>query len=297
MNPHFYGKGYQFDISSDTLIILDGYAIDTLFHVYDLKTNKIIGKFGNIGDAPFQVGSPGPFYWKKNSNRIIIPDYVSLNLKEFEVNKALKNDAYKPAIINHPQDLSVVFFQPLNDSTFITRQLDQTDDLLVTFNQNKVLDTLGKWFDNKDPIILFDKFQQYYYINNKHPSQNRFVASYFSYDIIQIVDGETGETIIVQGPDKISYRDNKDEFLAYRWTQTTEDYIYASYIGEFANSDPNATQYAQEIHVISWEGEHIAKLELDVPIRYSHVNEKEGLIYALADDENGNFVKFELPEL
>jgi len=297
LDPHYYGKGYQFDISNNTLILLNGYSIDTLFHVYNLKTNKLIGKFGNLGDAPFQVGSPGSFFWEKNYDKVLIADNASLNIKEFELQDALRSSNYKPKVINHPRNLPIVFFQPLNDTSFVTRQLDQTDDLLLTFNQEKVLDTIGKWYSNRDPILLFDKFQQYYYVNNKHPHQNKFVASYFSYDIIQIVDGETRESTIVQGPDKISYMDNKDEFLAYRWTETTSNYIYASYIGEFASNDPNTSQYAEEIHVISWEGEHIARLELDVPIRFSHVDEEKGFIYALADDENGNFVKFKLPEL
>jgi hypothetical protein len=297
INPHYYGKGYQFDISNDTLIILNGYAIDTLFHVYNLKTSQLIGKFGNIGDAPFQVSAPGSFYWKKESNKIIIADNSSLNLKEFKILEALKNDDYKPTIINHPQNLAVVFFQPLNDSSFVTRQLDQTDDLLLTFNQDEIIDTIGKWYDNEDPIILFDKFQQYYYINNKHPSKNKFVASYFNYDVIQIVDAETGETIIVKGPAKISYKKSKSEFLGYRWVETSENYIYASYIGEFSNNDSNTSQYSKEIHVISWEGEHIAKLELDIPFRFFNVNEEQKVIYALADDDYGNFVKFRLPRL
>ena len=297
LNPHYYGKGYQFKISNDTLIILDGYSIDTLFQVYNLRTNQLIGKFGNIGDAPFQVSTPGSFYWKKRSNKIIIADNTSLNLKEFEILKALKNDGYKPLIINHPQNLPVVFFQPINDSTFVTRQLDQTDDLLVTFSQDEIIDTIGKWYNNEDPIILFDKFQQYYYVNNKHPSKNKFVASYFNYDVIQIVDGETGETVIVEGPEKISYKKVKSEFLGYRWVETSENYIYASYIGEFSNNDPNTSQYSKEIHVISWEGEHLAKLELDIPIRFFNVNEKQGIIYALADDEDGNFVTFKLPRI
>ncbi|RUA35216.1 MAG: hypothetical protein DSY77_03035 [Bacteroidetes bacterium] len=297
LNPHYYGKGYQFDISKDTLILLNGYSIDTLFHVYNLKTNKLIGKFGNVGDAPFQIGSPGSFYWKKESDKVLIADNASLNLKEFELQDALEISYYKPKIINHPRNLPIVFFQPLNDTSFVTRQLDQTDDLLLTFNQDEVLDTIGKWYDNSDPLIIGDKFQQYYYINNKHPNKNKFVASYFSYDIIQLVDGEKGGSIIVQGPDKISYKDNKDEFLAYRWPETTDNYIYASYIGKFASSDLNTSQYAKEIHVISWEGENIARLKLDVPIRFSHVDEEKGFIYALADDENGNFVKFKLPEL
>jgi len=297
LNPHYYGKDYQFNISNDTLIVLNGYTFDTLFHVYNLKTNKLIGKFGNVGEAPHQISRPGFFYWKKSQDKIIIADYASLNLKEFEISRALTKEEYEPIIIKHPRNLSVAFFQSLNDSTFVTRQLDQTDDLLITFNQDEVLDTIGKWYDNGDPIILFDKFQQYYYVNNKHPSENKFVASYFSYDIIQIVDGDTGENIIVQGPDKISYKENKNEFLAYRWAETTDSYIYASYIGEFVSGDPNSSQYAQEIHVITWEGEHVARMELDVPIRYSHIDEDDGIIYALADDEDGNFVKFKLPEL
>ncbi|WMN07263.1 BF3164 family lipoprotein [Marivirga arenosa] len=297
LDPHYYGKDYQFDISNDTLIILDGYSDDKLFNVYNLKNNKLIGKFGIVGEAPYQVSRSGFFFWDKSQGKIFIADYASLNLKEFKINAALINKKYQPNVIHHPRDLTVAFFQSINDSTFITRQLDQTDDLLVTFNQEKVLDTIGKWYSNRDPILLFDKFQQYYYVNNKHPHQNKFVASYFSYDIIQIVDGETRESTIVQGPDKISYKDNKDEFLAYRWAETTGNYIYASYIGEFASNDPNTSQYAEEIHVISWEGEHIARLDLDVPIRFSHVDEEKGFIYALADDKNGNFVKFKLPEL
>lgn len=297
LNPPYLQNGYQFDISNDTMIILNGYSHDTLFQVYNLQNNELIKKFGTVGGGPHQISSPGSFYWRKYDNHIFIADNASLNIKEFDLNKSLADDEYQPNTVNHPSDLAVVFFQALNDSTFVTRQLDQTDDLLITFSEDEVIDTIGKWFQNDDPLILGDKFQQYYYVNNKHPSKSKFVAFYFNYDVIQIVDEEKGETHFVQGPDKISYKDTKTEFLGYRWAATTEKYIYASYIGKYSNAGSVTSQNPEEIHVITWEGKHIAKFELDVPIRSSLVDEEEGIIYALADDEEGNFVKFKLPPL
>jgi hypothetical protein len=297
LSPTYFRKGYQFDIWDDKLIILDGYSTDTLFTVYDLASRQMIKQFGFAGDAPNQLRVPGAFVLDRKRKLLYIEDNGSQNMKSFELNNLLDSGGFEPKTINHPNSLTVVFFFPLPQNQFITRQLDQTDDLLLKYSAEEVIDTIGKQYRTSDPLILGDAFQQYYYIFNKHPSRDLYVSSYFNYDVIQITDAKKNESIIVRGPEKVSYKDLNQEFTAYRWTEVGEEHIYASYIGELASSDFSPSDYPSKINVFDLAGNAIAQLQLDVPIQFFRVDEEKKLIYALADTEVGDFVTFNIPEL
>jgi hypothetical protein len=295
--PPYLGNGYQFDIIDEKLIILNGYSTDTLFSLYDLETRQLTKQFGLVGDAPNQLRMPGAFVLDKKKKLLYIEDNGSQNMKVFDLKTVLDSGILAPKILEHPSALAVVFFYPLEQERFITRQLDQTDDLYLIFNREKVLDTIGKRYHTNDPLILGDDFQQYYYVFNKHPSKDIYVSSYFNYDVIQITDASKNESLTIWGPEKVSYKDTKQEFAAYRWTEIGEKFIYASYVGDLASQDFSKSDYPSKINVFDLGGKPIAQLELDVPIRFFRVDEEKGLIYALADTEAGDFVTFNIPEL
>jgi hypothetical protein len=293
--PHYYGKGTILKFANDKLFVHDLYSTDSIISVYSTKSFEKIGTIGIYGEEPGHILLPGRLALSANKKKLFLVDNAKGHIVSYDIDSSLNHSDYLPSnFISYPSEIFVSFIEHLKEDIFITRQLDINDDLLIKFKSENIIDTIGKWYRTDDPVILMDDFTQYYYGISKHPYQERFASSYNKYDVIQITDSVGNSTFTI-GPEKISYKDIKNEYVTYSWTYTSEDYIFAAYQGE--EFTPQLTTAFNKIHVFDWNGKPIARFNLDIPVLNFTIDMGSNLIYALADNENRDFVIFELPKL
>ncbi|PTB95800.1 hypothetical protein C9994_10130 [Marivirga lumbricoides] len=294
-NPHYFGKGTILNFANDKLFIQDIYSTDSIVVVYSTKSFKKIGNIGVYGEEPGHILQPGRLTFSRDKKKLFLVDNAKGHISSYDIDSALNNQNYLSSNhINYPSEVFVSFISHIEDKTFITRQLDINNDLLLKFKSESIVDTIGKWYSTDDPIVLMDSFTQYYYAPFKHPTQEKYVSVYNHYDVIQITDS-IGNSIFAIGPEKISYKDIKYEYLTYSWTHTSEDYIFAAYQGQEFRSELSTS--FNKIHVFDWKGKPIAKFDLDIPIVNFAIDVDSNIIYAIADNENRDFVTFDFPKL
>lgn len=293
--PHYYGKGTILNFTNNKLFIHDLYSQDSIITVYSTKSFKKLGNIGTYGQEPGHILQPGSLAFSSNKEKLFLVDNAKGHIVGYDIDSALNQSDYLPStFIPYPSNIFVSFIEHLEKDIFITRQLDINTDLLIKFKSENIIDTLGKWYQTDDPIVLMDDFTQYYYGISKHPKKERYVSLYTAYDVIQVTDS-TGNSTFTIGPEKISYKDIKNEYVTYSRPYTSDDYIFASYIGEEFNQLLSFS--FSNIHVFDWEGNPIAKFNLDIPLLNFTIDIESRIIYGLADNENRDFVTFKFPKL
>lgn len=127
------------------------------------------------------------------------------------------------------------------------------------------------------------------------PSRDRFVRTHRFASHLEIVDAATGESTIVDGPQRFGPRPGDHETrFGYLDSAPFADGFFALYSGRTRTAYPERANYADEVHEYGWDGRLRAKHRLDADVIAIAWSEEDGLLYAARHDPIPEVVMYRL---
>lgn len=173
---------------------------------------------------------------------------------------------------------------------------------LWNLHSGTMVDSIGNSF----PKLPHKMGKNYYTIFDDYlisASGSRFVVSYNFIDRLEIGEIKDGKihltaSVGAKQPPKFHLYgdDSRTEFsidrniVTYENVYAGKDYIYALYSGK--RLDATEDDHSSSIEVYTWTGEPVQQLNLDIPVAYFAVDEKDRVIYAVNPEYMDKILKY-----
>jgi len=289
----------------DSVLISVDFKADTFFQVFKLPSFTHIGGYITKGPGPDEEIIMDPFIGRISNNEFMYKGLSSIkfikynNTNNFEITTR----------INLPDNLVEVWAPiKLGDTIISNKAFSLTEKEYIGYNiENKKQFDFGSNypFINKkiDPNLKAIVFAK---ANAVKPDGTAFACVYDKFPILRIYtnSGELKKEIRFNNGQSFPYAlidKNPSEYSLkevmqdYRFIKSSNDYIYASYVGKNANELPDGLHYfSNEIHVWNWDGEPIKRIILDENIFAFEVDSHDNYIIATSLLNINTFYKFNL---
>ncbi|MFW6088801.1 MAG: hypothetical protein ACODAB_03540, partial [Gemmatimonadota bacterium] len=127
------------------------------------------------------------------------------------------------------------------------------------------------------------------------PSGDRIVRTHRFASHLEIVDAETGESTVVDGPGRFAPRAGDYETrFGYLDSAPFAGGFFALYSGRTRAAYPERANYADEVHEYGWDGRLRAKHRLDTDVIAIAWSEADGVLYAARHDPIPEVVMYRL---
>lgn len=276
---------------NDSLLIFNfNKAHDKKVHVFNLKTNSLIGKFCQVGNGPNEVRSVycyGQFYNVSNEINLWI-EINSVTLNELNVTKSLQsqktvfNNKRQPIKCIEPPGFVYNFIFELDEKYFLAKNQAQvlfkngTDYIpgkygIYNSNTGKLVKSLviyNKPISNKfiDQSFVVEQF--FTSFDKIKPDKSKLAMAMVYLPQINILDLKTGKNVCFRLKDKPGFKSLKkdpESFRIYnRFIVVDDSFIFVSYLN-LPSVDVNWLSQTNEIDVYNWSGQFIKKLHLSNP--------------------------------
>ena len=267
--------------SENHLYILDTNSTDKFISVFSLPDGKFVGRFMKFGAGPNEVAVP------ENINvftshidgreKALVIDHGNLRTMSFDVDSAITDSAYISNI-----------YRPLDPTTrpshfiYINDTLGFARKIIIDENTGKFSQALGKY--NLITGELTD------FAPNEHIKDNRslFAADTkhntvaevgSNIDLVVLYDFEGNVKKRIKGPGYKSAAEGSKAYFSS--VEIAGNYI----LGVYSGGDWNTNYLGKRIEVWDNDGNYIASLTIDKPIRDLFYHSPSGLLYlSLIDD-------------
>ncbi|MCM1441583.1 MAG: hypothetical protein NC131_20610 [Roseburia sp.] len=81
-------------IIGDTLLVRENRSTDYILMVVDLNTQKLIGKFGKVGNGPGELANCGGMFFNPRDSMVCVLNYSKWQIDGFPIREALANPDY-----------------------------------------------------------------------------------------------------------------------------------------------------------------------------------------------------------
>ncbi|MGV8139560.1 MAG: BF3164 family lipoprotein [Mangrovibacterium sp.] len=278
-----------------TLIIFNvSDGADHFLYNYSLEKGRLFGSYLKKGRGPGEaigIGGIGI-----NGNSLWIQDVSLKKIMTIDKNKAVDDRVFRVfneyKVKEYPgkadfKDSLHYFSTGSEDSDFRIQEFDLTLD--------RKINGYAK-YDNIPDDISFDSFKSAHqtFIFSK-PAGDKVVLPYRFMDALGIFDIQTGQGLIVHGPEGYEVKFKPLEKGMVRTDETrfafvngavTNRYIYVSYSGMPCNTDQSS--HGRSIYVYDWNGNPQRKLILNRLIEGFVVSDDDRVLYAY--DVNTGFL-------
>lgn len=288
---------------NDSLLIVFDYHSGFSFTLFDLKSDKMLGRFGAIGQGPGEIllGCYGYLY---EGNFTINYD-LSGFLAWYPIDSLRKNIHFNPLVLNKYEIADAQFSRviPLNDTTFLGAGTYQSKFQFVLFdNKSNVMDAGVEIYNADDKKFNpFHKYLSNQGILNKHPLQSKFVyaVNYSSnMDFIEVSNNTIKliKSLRLRNPVSEALQDgnlsrvmpDRSNPIGYIDIASTNDYVYALYTDKLlTDKEGNSNSKSSDLVLVyDWEGNPVKIVKLNQEVYYITVNEKQAKLYAAVINES-----------
>ncbi len=255
----------------DTLTIITNTPGDKKqIHIYN-KNFKYITSSGAIGRGPGEITNPFLATLDDENGVIWFLDMGKKKILKFPLDSMLINPRFLPTeAIPIPSEIPIILgYASIGENLFSFSNIF-SNSVLIAFQNKKgdIIDSLeivkSNQLKNLDNISPKQPLATYMY--KKHPNKNLFAIGYRFSDIIAIINAKGEVIAISQGPDMINQvpdASKRDQLSTYTDIQCDENYIYALYRGDHVFDDNMNLVVPKTIHVFSWDGTPVAKLNIE----------------------------------
>lgn len=300
-------QAYELLQVDDFLIVSDP---DEFYHfkLFDIKDQKIIGRFGKIGDGPCEIFFPTSLQRiATNSNTIGLNNRRKFQFLEVNLDSIIKGGKYGCDYSTKSFDTDYQKIVKLDHENFVGVGLFEKRFALSKLNEKEPYYLgLNYPFESEFPDYNHEVLAMAYQGNLiVNPNKDRFFFSSTrsaNLDIIEyqrdklkpisinhfwppVFTGSSGSSVQA----KMSI-ENKAGFLS---ASGTEKYIYLLFSGKKASENSN---YSDVILVYDWNGDPVKKILLDVKVNLISVSEDDEKIIAYFDDGKPNLILFDINE-
>jgi len=282
---------------NDSSLIVFDYHSGYSFTLFDLKSENVMGRFGEIGQGPGEIplGCYGYLY---NKNFIISYDHPCF-IATYPIDSLRANIRFKPLILVKYEIPEALFSHvtPVNDTLFFGAGSYRSEYQFVLFDRkNKVIDFNVEIYNAKDETFnISNKFLSNQGTLRKHPVEDKFVYAVnnsSNIDFVKISNNKIKllKSIRLRDPDFTPEQDgifysvlpDAHSPIGYIDISTSRDYVFALYTDK-----PCINAFSSQlILVFDWNGNPIKMLHLNQEAYYIAVCEKQKRIYAAIKNED-----------
>jgi hypothetical protein len=295
----------------DSLLIFKDYKYDPLYAVFNLKSNRLVKRFGKVGDGPGEFDRYAILqrlsgqmeglgfcmrlkfrYRSMGMTSLIagVENYVESGIKlptEFQQYVLMPNGTYLGVGIFDgryafadaggkmltPQ-LDYPFAQQLSNLSFGAKAMLLQGSLLIRP-------------DGQRSLFAYRSFPgwEICQINGlKLQKKSEFLQSVPTFKNIT-----TGNVLGVE-----LALDNIDGFVG---ASANQEMIVLLYSGRSERAHPGKSSYANQIHLLNWEGKLLAKYKLDRDLGNIALDPANRTIYGFSPEKQPKLVAYELPDI
>ena len=279
------------------------------FSLIDLNQNTIVSKCVKRGQGPNEVfGMPTPITIVDKNNFCF---YDPNKRKVFNVNFSNNKD---PHISQNNK------FKTKTRSMDLLQILNGKFVAIGLFDKGRylVMDSLGNElsynFDypvikNETQLSNAHKAMAFQGVFKRKPTGDKLVFAAQTSQLIEILQidirgemkmkfqwhGVFGKyTPYGDGKKDTSAAISNESSVEFLNTYATNDYIYLLYSGRIIGNDIVNAYKAKTIFVIDWDGHPVMRYNLDIDVKYFAVSDDDKILYAIAEQDDTNLVKFKI---
>jgi len=293
-------------IVSDSLLIVQDWLENPRIHFYNKYTHNKIAEYGFIGDGPDEYKNPefnGQFFTEDNSLFFLLYEFGYGLFYKIDANAVFdhKPTARKNKFFLNPEirDADNLFLKANNiigeavfnnDIKYFNYSLDQNSFKKLGVNSESEFLMKVPTEDKKN----IDRSLLHYSEKN-----DKMVAGYVLYNKIIIMNSEMVEIkTIIYGenentPNSIS-PGSRENIRYFDMPYAGDKYIYIAHFGKKLTVE---NEYDKEILIFDYDGNAVAKLQLNTPLESFTVDEMERKLYVASGSEEQIFFIYDLPEL
>ena len=264
----------------DSVIITLDLKADTIFQVLKLPQYNNVGGFISRGYGPKEEVFVDPYIQHIGGNQFMYKNLISIKILDFNTTLN-KLDLVKQ--INLPHNLSELWHViKLGDKIIGSKTDESTNKEFISYDiiTKEILD-----FGSDFPIVEdgvkvdpIDKNSLFAKISTVKPDGSAFASVYDKFPILRIYskDGELKKDIRLQNGQSFPHALLETEpseysigeiMQNYRMIKSTDNFIYALYIGKKVKDlSVGVNDFSNEIHIWNWEGSPIMRILLDKKI-------------------------------
>jgi hypothetical protein len=319
---HLLLDAFNLAIIEDSLLVTAEsiYGLDTLLTLYNLQTKKVIKRFGNQGKGPGNYGTISSLKYSPGKKELRVFDMILKRITSYKLTDLLAAKTHVTCTT-----LELAEFGQLDEVHILeredTRTIIATNELIgserlriVDLNNNQVRN-IGDIYTTHElkgegDFILHQAYKSHLAPN---PVANKVVLGTHYTDRIEIYDLDNGERRIFRGPDVFNptfsttsnphaegfplfARTTETEF-GFIQIQATQEFIFGLYVGKRSPEkmyEGIEDELATSIIVFDWEGNPLAKYNLDQPLVDFSISEEGNKIYGLTYGENPNVYVYKI---
>lgn len=291
----------RISVAEDYLLLCNSFAKDSIFTVYDMDMENILGRFGYKGQGPDDFSTVGPICQGGIDNGdtyVWINDVNAIKMKRLNISKSLEEGS---AVVDDEiatQPLSIMCFRA-SDTLLI---LKKYNDGIFSIEQYNPVTTQSlssePMYISKPKGIVFTVFGTSDIYDEE---SGRYISAMSSMNQINFTDVKTKEAYAVCVGDVTTEENVWDESLGdakmlyYGDLKQNDKYIFALYINK-SWEELDSEEFAGcpvSVHVFDKEGKFVAVLKMQEYLTQIDVD-KYGRIYGADDDSN--IYRYKLPD-
>lgn len=292
----------------DSAIITLDLKADTIFQLFKYPSFEHLTSFMKRGSGPNEEIFIDPFIQQISDNKFIYKNLNSVKIVEYNIHKQNLEVIEE---IKLPAEL-MDFFHIINlgDRIIGVRSDVATNKELTSYDTltNSIMNFGANYpkVINENRLTDRDKIQLFAKAMTAKPDGKMFACVYDKFPILRIFS-ENGQMIkevrLKNGqsfPTALTKSNPSDSEIGeitqnYRMIKSTDNYIYALYIGK-KNKDlePGLNDFSNIIHIWDWNGNPISKLVLDNKIFTFDVSKDDKYLIACSLEKLDELYKYNL---
>ena len=287
-------------INDSSLIVCDYHSGES-YTLFDLKTGRMLGRYGAIGQGPEEIplGCMGSL---EGNSFYAFDDQVKIIVK-YDVDSLRKN-IHSPLVRLSKYDIKDAQLSriiPINDSLFVGAGVYKEKYQYLLFNKvSKVLNYAIEIYNSQESSFnLYHKYLSNQGILKKRPGKNQFVYSInlsSNLDFFEVHENNihsiqslrfgNPEYQPVQNGNLNRVVPTEKTIMGYLDICATDEYVYALYSDKrWKDSHYNANI----VLTFDWQGKMIRMYKLPQPAYYIAVDENSHRMYTAVMRESGEW--------
>ncbi len=290
-------------LSNDSSLVILDFHSGNSFSLFNLSTEKSIGRFGTIGQGPGEIPLGCYGYLSKNYFYASY-DHTGL-IAQYNMDSLIHNINVLPLVLIRYKIPEAFFSRviSINDSLFLGAGSYKSKYQFALFNsESTVVDYNIEIYNSKnEEYNMYHKFLSNQGILRKHPSKNKFIyaLNYSSnIDFIEIINNKiySIKSLRFRNPKGFPQSDGElnrilpdtESPIGYIDVAVGNNYIYAIYTDKkmIKENGKGNTFSSKHILVFDWEGNPINKYHLEDEAYFITVNEKSNKMYIATKAED-----------
>jgi len=300
-----YTHGASIDLFDSLLFIANPYDKEYFIRIYNKNSLELYYEFLKRGKGPYEMNFCGRVALDRRNKFLWVSDINHNDLWGFHIDSLINEGSSLPSMIVHlPDKVYPIFEFHCYDSLFYLPVLGGGTGFMVFNAAGKEICQLEtvtfKEFEN----LLGTELNRT--LSNVFPKKKKIITTYRYFDRLVIWDINGDDYRVVIGPDLLDIEeqlkgDDYARIEAYfpYYPRADHQYIYAQYNGKPGmmidkEQGTRHSNYGNKIHVFSWDGEPVARLNLDHQLISFEIDTLENRIIAFATDADTTVVEYDI---